>query len=131
MAAEGLVLKDLMPVPDTDPTEREGKSTTIIDAPSESHELALGAAKAAHEEEKGAAELKHEKEVVNLGWNEPKEHVQNPLVGGLSNEELWLLVRRFNKVRLNGNIATSKSLIDCSKCTMSKRSRQCPQEGWI
>ncbi|KAH7380648.1 hypothetical protein BKA66DRAFT_419409 [Pyrenochaeta sp. MPI-SDFR-AT-0127] len=97
MSTEGLVFKDLVPIPDTDPTEHEGTSTTILDAPTESHALALEAAKAAHEAKKGAAEIKHEEEVLNLGWNEPKEHVANPLVGGLANEELWLLVRRFNK----------------------------------
>ena len=37
---------------------------------------------------------------MDLGWNEPKEAVAKPLVGGLSNEDLWLLVRRFNKVRV-------------------------------
>jgi hypothetical protein len=37
---------------------------------------------------------------MDLGWNEPKEAVAKPLVGGLSNEDLWLLVRRFNKVGL-------------------------------
>lgn len=98
MSTPGLVFKDLMPIPDTDPTEHDGAATTILDAPTESHALAMEAAKAAHPDEKGAAQVEHEEEVVNLGWNEPKDHIENPLVGGLSNEELWLLVRRFNKV---------------------------------
>jgi hypothetical protein len=98
MSTEGLVFKDLVPVPDTDPTEHEGKATTILDAPTESHALALEAAKGSPLEEKGAAQLDHEEEVVDLGWNEPKEQVENPLVGGLANDDLWLLVRRFNKV---------------------------------
>ena len=98
MSTEGLVFKDLLPIPDTDPTEPEEKAATILDKPTESHALALEAAKQVHPDEKGAAQLDHEKEVVNLGWNEPKEQVESPLVGGLANEELWLLVRRFNKV---------------------------------
>ncbi|CAO2647733.1 Nn.00g086550.m01.CDS01 [Neocucurbitaria sp. VM-36] len=97
MSTEGLVFKDLLPIPDTDPTEHEGTTTTLRNAPTESHALAHEAAVAAHPDEKGAAQVDHDEEVVNLGWNEPKEHVENPLVGGLSNEDLWLLVRRFNK----------------------------------
>jgi hypothetical protein len=98
MSTGGVVYKDLLPIPDTDPTEHEGKFTTLRDAPTESHALALNAAKSAPPEEKGAAQVAHGDEVVDLGWNEPKEFVAKPLVGGLGNEDLWLLVRRFNKV---------------------------------
>lgn len=50
-------------------------------------------------EEKGAAQLAHgQTEVKDLGWNEHPTDVPMPLVGGLPNEELWTLVRRFNKV---------------------------------
>ncbi|CAG8951988.1 hypothetical protein HYFRA_00000723 [Hymenoscyphus fraxineus] len=60
--------------------------------PTESHELA----KADHEE-KGAAQIDHgQTEVRDLGWDSEAE-VPQPLVGGLPNEELWTLVRRFNK----------------------------------
>lgn len=99
MGTQGMVLKDLLPVPETDPTQHEGTTTTILDAPTESHALALQAAQATDPAEAGAAQIKHADEVMDLGWNEPKEHVAQPLVGGLSNEDLWLLVRRFNKVR--------------------------------
>ncbi|KAL7779945.1 hypothetical protein CFE70_009963 [Pyrenophora teres f. teres 0-1] len=97
MATGGVVYKDLLPIPDTDPTVHEGKTTTLTDAPTDSHALALNAARAAPLEEKGAAQVTHGNEVVDLGWNEPKELVAKPLVGGLGNEDLWLLVRRFNK----------------------------------
>ena len=96
---QGLVLKDLLPHPETDPTVHEGKATTIIDAPTESHELALEAAKGINPDHgTGRAQVAHDQEVLDLGWNAPKEHVEAPLVGGLSNEDVWLLVRRFNKV---------------------------------
>lgn len=62
----------------------------------ESHALAV-----AHVEEGypvGAAQLDHgAAEVRDLGWGEDPETVPN-LVGGLPNEELWTLIRRFNKV---------------------------------
>ena len=130
MSTEGLVFKDLLPIPDTDPTEHEGRATTLLDQPTESHALALEAANQAPPEEKGVAQLDHNKEVVNLGWNEPKEQVSNPLVGGLANEELWLLVRRFNKVR-PVSLCYGQRADCCSKCTMSKKLRQRLPAGWI
>ncbi|KAL3428452.1 hypothetical protein PVAG01_01960 [Phlyctema vagabunda] len=62
------------------------------DLPTESHALAN-----ADHDEKGAAQLDHgQTEVRDLGWNEKPEAIP-PLVGGLPNEELWTLIRRFNK----------------------------------
>ncbi|KAI9831564.1 MAG: hypothetical protein M1819_004795 [Sarea resinae] len=62
-------------------------------APTESHALAT-----VEQDEKGVAQEAHaEPEVKDLGWNAPVEAVPAPLVGGLPNEELWVLVRRFNK----------------------------------
>ncbi|TVY26752.1 hypothetical protein LHYA1_G004408 [Lachnellula hyalina] len=61
--------------------------------PTESHALAN-----ADHEEKGAAQINHgQTEVRDLGWNEEAVDLPTPLVGGLPNEELWTLVRRFNK----------------------------------
>lgn len=84
-------------------TEYVGKATTIIDTPTDSHALAMQAAKSPLPEERGAAQVEHGNEVVDLGWNEPKEQIAAPLVGGLENEDLWLLVRRFNKVSFDQN----------------------------
>ncbi|KAF2644593.1 hypothetical protein P280DRAFT_418644 [Massarina eburnea CBS 473.64] len=97
--ATGAVYKDLLPIPAEDPTKVEDTTPTMMDQPTDSHALAMEAANAplGVGEEVGAAQEVHEEEVANLGWNEPKEQVANPLVGGLANEELWMLVRRFNK----------------------------------
>jgi hypothetical protein len=131
MGSQGLVFKDLLAVPETDPTAHEGTSTTLLDAPTDSHALAMEAAKATHPAEAGAAQVQHAEEVVDLGWNEPKEHVARPLVGGLSNDDLWLLVRRFNKVGILQTELQYFWLIFSSKCTMSKRSQQLLLEAWI
>ncbi|KAF2687201.1 hypothetical protein K458DRAFT_429155 [Lentithecium fluviatile CBS 122367] len=93
--ATGAVYKDLLSVPDEDPRQEADTTTMMTDAPTESHALAVEAAKGP--EERGAVQVGHAEEVVNLGWNEPKEAIANPLVGGLNNEDLWILVRRFNK----------------------------------
>jgi hypothetical protein len=52
---------------------------------------------------KGASQFEHdpsndtEVEVKNIGWNKEPSEVPAPVVGGLRNEELWTLVRRFDK----------------------------------
>jgi Protein of unknown function (DUF3292) len=73
--------------------EPEKAEAAPEDHPTESHELAN-----ADHEEKGAAQMDHgQTEVRDLGWNEDAADVPQ-LVGGLPNEELWTLIRRFNKV---------------------------------
>jgi hypothetical protein len=57
----------------------------------------------AEPEEKGQAQEPHEAEVKDLGWQEPVSKIANPLVGGLPNEELWVLIRRFDKVNSSGS----------------------------
>jgi hypothetical protein len=75
--------------------------------PTDSHELAN-----ADHEEKGAAQVDHgQTEVRDLGWNEKPDDVPNPVVGGLPNEELWTLIRRFNKVQ----VARFKFRTSCAK----------------
>ncbi|KAF4988987.1 hypothetical protein FGRMN_9423 [Fusarium graminum] len=64
------------------------------EAPTVSHALAE---ESKDFEEKGAAQIDHgDVEVKNLGWNEEARHVP-PLVGGLKNEDVWTLLRRFDK----------------------------------
>lgn len=94
--AAGTSLLDILPIPTTtqpvtDPNQHE-KAKTLAEEPTLSHALAME-----DQEDKGAAQIPHDHEVVNLGWNEPKEDIDEPLVGGLKNEDFWLLVRRFNK----------------------------------
>ena len=75
-------------------TPTSSKSAATGNAPTDSHALAQ-----ADHEEKGAAQEQHfESEVKDLGWNESPSDMPKPLVGGLYNDNLWLLVRRFNKV---------------------------------
>ena len=66
-------------------------STSALNAPSDSHALAL-----ADHEEKGAAQHNASEEVKDLGWDSDPKHVPT-MVGGLPNEELWTLIRRFDK----------------------------------
>lgn len=93
----GTTIADLLPIPsDTQPISDPAKtetSATLLEDPSLSHALATE-----DHDDKGLAQQEHTEEVLNLGWNQKKQEIAEPLVGGLDNEELWLLVRRFNKV---------------------------------
>lgn len=110
MPTPGYVFKDGGPIPDSEvrehETSRQLKGTTtdsstfntptssdsLSSAPTDSHALAY-----AEPEERGAAQQNYStKEVKNLGWFEDPTNLP-PLVGRLPNEELWTLVRRFNK----------------------------------
>ncbi|OBR03333.1 hypothetical protein CH63R_12460 [Colletotrichum higginsianum IMI 349063] len=112
---------DLTPDADTPPSQSSygyssqstmGQEPEIVEAhdeerPTDSHHLADMAAKEKPLEEKGHAELDHaDVEVKNLGWNNPPSKVSQPMIGGLTNEDLWILVRRFDKLaNLDMNIA--------------------------
>ncbi|KAK8164943.1 hypothetical protein IWX90DRAFT_464831 [Phyllosticta citrichinensis] len=90
-------LVDLLPTPAvSDPTKTD-QAEILSDKPTLSHALAMDN----HAAEKGLAQQafqrQHEKDIMDLGWNESEDEIADPLVGGLENEELWLLVRRFNK----------------------------------
>ena len=88
--------KDVVPLPDTDAAfdpDKKEVAHALDEKPTESHALAV-----ADHEDKGAAQEDHQAEVKDLGWNEPKDRIASPLVGRLSNDDLWVLIRRFNKV---------------------------------
>ena len=125
MPMPGYVFKDGGPIPDSELKGREqtqqlgpittsnssttfstpASSTSLLAnnssnaPPTESHALAT-----ADHEVRGASQQKYsavnedgeEEEVQNLGWFEHPNDIA-PLVGGLPNEELWTLIRRFNK----------------------------------
>src|SRR3984957_9277346 len=72
--------------------------------PSESHALATE-----NHELKGAAqEAGKEAYITDLGWQANVEGLAT-LVGGLPNEELWTLVRRFNKVLIADRFVRDKN----------------------
>lgn len=92
----GAAVKDFLPIPATNPGEvdsgRHDFSSAPDDQPTFSHTLAVEAP-----DDAGHAQQPHGRDVLDLGWNEKKEDIAAPLVGGMDNEELWMLIRRFNK----------------------------------
>lgn len=99
----GAGMKDILPIPATDPTDaKPGEQKESIapgDGPTFSHSLATES-----QDHEGLAQKNHGTGVLDLGWNEKKQDIAAPLVGGMDNEELWLLVRRFNKVCISSTI---------------------------
>ena len=96
MSGTGVNYQDLVPIPEkqnavSDPDKYE-KAHALDEGETASHALATS-----DHANKGAAQEQHEQEVKDLGWNEPQESIPAPLVGGMENEHLWMLVRRFNK----------------------------------
>ncbi|KAF2723139.1 hypothetical protein K431DRAFT_337691 [Polychaeton citri CBS 116435] len=78
MSSNNFNIKDLVPLPDN--------TEAITDPEKKDESQALG-----------AAQEDHDLETKNLGWNKGSDQLPNPLVGGIDNEELWALIRRFNK----------------------------------
>ena len=87
-----------------------------------SHALAV----AEHEVTGAAQAAGHLDEFTDLGWKDRSRQDVENLVGSLPNEDLWTLIRRFNKVHAHlifCNIDMTE-LTYHSKCIMSKHSRK-------
>lgn len=123
MASTGVDVKDVLPIPPNTQAitnDQDGEtSNTLAEPPTgrfkpHLHQISsrnyrdpteadwrLGshALATADHDEKGEAQEQHDDEVKDLGWTETNDKIADPLVARLPNEELWILVRRFNKVR--------------------------------
>ncbi|OKL64615.1 hypothetical protein UA08_00569 [Talaromyces atroroseus] len=64
-----------------------------LDAPTDSHALAH-----AELEEEGLVHKSPDDEATSdIGWQPQPHDINEPIVGGISNEDLWMLIRRLNK----------------------------------
>ena len=91
----------------TNSTEHENN-----DAPDTSISRSIGDATLSHKlatadiDVKGAVQSasdtssSDEQEVANLGWHKVDEAKGTPFISGWTNEEVWLFIRRFNKVQM-------------------------------
>ena len=93
--ATGSELRPNMPARARQPHPTVVQKSPLSQATSESHALATQSHQlhgAVHEAGKTAG-------ITNLGWQANATGLDR-MVGGLQNEELWTLVRRFNKVTM-------------------------------
>lgn len=120
MSAEGLV-NNGFPQPGHEPLNTQPQTQPEVVTAHEEEEPNLSHSLAAEDhDEKGVAQLDHGQiEVKDMGWNDHVSEIPTPLVGGLPNEELWTLVRRFNKVcNRSKHRHTVSALTYSSKCIM-------------
>lgn len=84
---------------------------TSPEGPTDSHILSQ-----VEPQEKGLAHRAGDTdEVTDLGWNASAEDIQEPLIAGLSNEDLWMLIRRFDKVSSKPHPVPSRVNTDCAQ----------------
>jgi hypothetical protein len=78
-------------------SKTDNKSTAepeTPEGPTDSHVLSQ-----VDQDEKGLSQKAGETAAItNIGWGESPDAIEEPLVAGLSNEDLWMLIRRFDKV---------------------------------
>ncbi|PYH45555.1 DUF3292 domain-containing protein [Aspergillus saccharolyticus JOP 1030-1] len=68
-------------------------TTAHVSGPTDSHILSK-----VDQDEKGLAQRAGDTDnVTDVGWDKPPEQIHERIVSGLSNEDLWMLIRRFNK----------------------------------
>ena len=119
MPAPGIVYEDLIEgqqgslsksKPTSSPSASKNIDTSTDDAPDTSIARSLGKKTNSHAlatadiNVKGTVQTasetssSDENEVANLGWHRADEADGEPFLGGWTNEEIWLFIRRFNKV---------------------------------
>lgn len=82
------------------PEENMDKGSSILSLnennPTESHALSK-----VKQDEKGLVQKVGEtKEISDIGWGQEPAEIEEQIVSGLSNEDLWMLLRRFDQVRV-------------------------------
>jgi hypothetical protein len=93
----GAAMADFLPIPAPNPVDGSSQDQESFDT-SDNHPTFSHAVATEAQDDHGHVQQHPEKDVLNLGWNERKEAIAAPLIGGMDNEELWMLTRRFNKV---------------------------------
>ncbi|SPQ24376.1 16c37585-e81e-4bd5-aa74-8d25213f239d [Thermothielavioides terrestris] len=89
-------MADFLPIPAPNPVDGSSQDQESFDT-SDNHPTFSHAVATEAQDDHGHVQQHPEKDVLNLGWNERKEAIAAPLIGGMDNEELWMLTRRFNK----------------------------------
>jgi hypothetical protein len=77
-------------------TDSQATADSVIpEGPTDSHVLSQ-----VEQDDKGLVQKAGNiEETTNIGWGVSPSAIEEPLVAGLSNEDLWMLIRRFDKVR--------------------------------
>lgn len=80
-------------VPLGDKSNHINEEPPTPEGPTDSHVLAQ-----VEQDEKGLSQLAGDTaEVTDIGWTTPADQFEKPIIAGISNEDLWMLIRRFDK----------------------------------
>lgn len=81
----------------SDKSDKMNEQPPTPEGPTDSHVLAQ-----VEQDEKGISQQTGDtSQVTDLGWVTRAGHIEEPLIAGLSNEDLWMYIRRFDKASLN------------------------------
>lgn len=130
----GATLRDMLPIPSNMDPDKHERANALGEEATISHALATS-----EHDVKGAAQEEHGSEVKDLGWTSHVAKIPNPVVGGLANDDLWVLVRRFDKVRseyvkcVGGMADVAVANVSCQRVPLSRswqpRSQYCRRRG--
>jgi hypothetical protein len=70
-------------------------------------------------------------EVQDVGWDDDQIRPEDYAIDGIKNEDIWLLVRRFNKVRLHTQFAKSLADLNHSAFSISNMPQITQMMSWI
>ena len=120
MSGPGIVYEGLIEGQQSSLSNRNNTISSVDDAPDTSISRTLGQKTDSHAlatadiDVKGTVQAASEtssadeNEVANLGWHRVDEAKGDPFLGGWTNEEIWLFIRRFNKVQQRYNDAIAR-----------------------
>lgn len=80
-------------------SEDQGTPGAFEDTPTDNHDLAQDQDQV-EPEEHALVHTSSNRKLLDIKWKPSSRTVEETLAPGLSNEDLWLLIRRFNKVCL-------------------------------
>lgn len=87
----------VLPAPTQRKVDGMNEEPPTPEGPTESHVLAQ-----VEQDEKGLTQQAGDiAGVTDIGWTTPVDHIEESLVAGISNEDLWMLLRRFDQASLN------------------------------
>jgi hypothetical protein len=103
-----------------DKSDKMNEQSPMPEGPTDSHVLAQ-----VEQDEKGLSQKTDSTEVTDIGWSTPVDHIEEPIIAGLSNDDLWMLIRRFDQASSSKKHSDGGffKLTVCSKSTMSKPCR--------
>jgi len=90
--------------------DKMNEQSTAPEGPTDSHVLAQ-----VEQDEKGLSQRTgNTAELTDIEWRMHADHIEEPIIAGISNETLWMLLRRFDKASLNKKHKAQSTIMSLS-----------------